>query len=171
MDKGLLLALINQINAEIYSSYLYLSMSSDMTHKGFSGFAHWFQIQAQEEMIHAMKLFNYVNERGEKVIMKSIKAPPTEWETPLQVFKATLAHEKTVSESMRSIYKIAREVFDPATEIFLNWFIMEQVEEEANAAELIQKLELADHVPAGILMLDKDLASRPDLITIAQSGE
>jgi len=171
MDKGLLLALINQINAEIYSSYLYLSMSSDMTHKGFSGFAHWFQIQAQEEMIHAMKLFNYVNERGEKVIMKSIEAPPTEWETPLEVFKATLAHEKTVSESMRSIYKIAREVFDPATEIFLNWFIMEQVEEEANASELIQKLELADHVPAGILMLDKDLASRPDLITIAQSGE
>lgn len=171
MNEKLLNALIDQINAEIYSSYLYLAMAADATHKGYPGCAHWFQIQAQEEMVHAMKFYDYLNERGEKVILKQIEAPQATWDSITDTFHATLEHERKVSGLIRDLYKIAREVFDPATEIFLNWFIMEQVEEEAHASEIIQKLELAQNAQAGLLQLDNELGQRPMLITLNQAAE
>lgn len=171
MDPKLLKALNEQINAEMYSSYLYLSMATDCADKGFAGFCNWFKVQAQEEMVHAMKIYDYVLERGEKVIHEAIAAPPSSWETPLQIFTAAYDHEKHVSGLIRGVYKVARDVFDPATEIFLQWFISEQVEEEANASEVVQQIKMAEGVPAALLMLDKDLAGRPLLFTVAPGHE
>jgi ferritin len=170
MDLKLLKALNDQVNAEMYSSYLYLAMSADASDKGFSGMSNWFQIQAQEEMIHAMKIFKYIIDRGEKVEFKQIEKPPVVWENVVDLFEATLAHEKLVSGMFRVLYKIAREIFDPETEIFLTWFITEQVEEEAHASEILQKVKMTQNVPGALFVVDKDLGSRPQLVTIQQNN-
>ena len=166
MEKKLLDALNAQINEELYSSYLYLSMATDSAIRGYPGFANWFRVQAEEEMFHSMKFYQFVMERGERVVLDAIKAPEVSWETPLASIKAALAHEKHITGRINSLYRIARETFDPATEIFLQWFVTEQVEEEANVSDIVQRLEQAAQVPSILIMLDRELATRPHLYTL-----
>ncbi len=171
MDATLLNAMINHINVEIYSSYLYLAMAADATDKGYPGFSHWFMVQSQEELSHAMKIYTYLVERGEKVTFGAIEAPPTTWDSLTAIFEETLEHEKSISARIRDLFKTARDIFDPATEIFLNWFIMEQVEEETNVVDILQKLQLAQDAHGGLLQLDRELSQRAHLYTLNRPAE
>ncbi|MBU1244704.1 ferritin [Myxococcota bacterium] len=159
-------AINDQINAEMFSAYLYQSMAADMEHKGFAGIAHWFLAQAQEEMVHAMKFYGYIIERGEKVTLKALEAPQTTWKDPKAVFEAALTHEKYITSRINNLYKLAQKAGDPATEIMLHWFIKEQVEEEANANEILAKIQLMGKTPDAMYLLDRELAARPMLFTM-----
>lgn len=154
-------AINNQIQAELYSAYLYLSMSAYSESKNLAGFAHWLKLQYQEETGHALKLIDYLQERGGKVELKRIDAPPSEFGTPLEVFEQTLAHEEHVTSLINKLYEIAVEEKDYAAQIFLQWFITEQVEEEASASAVVERLKIiGDKSPGGILYLDKELGKR-----------
>lgn len=153
-------ALNKQINAEFEASYLYLSMSAYFESINLPGFANWMKIQAQEELTHAMKIFRFVNDRGGRVILTAISKPETEWKTPLDAFEGALAHEQKVTGMIDNLVDIATEEKDHASRSMLNWFVDEQVEEEANASEIAEKLKLIGDKGQGLLMLDRDLASR-----------
>ncbi len=153
-------ALNEQINAELYSSYLYLSMSAYFESISLKGFAQWMKAQAEEELLHAIKFYDFVNERGGRVILKAIKAPETEWESPLAVFEAVLKHEQMVTGLINDLVNLAIEEKDHATNIFLQWFVSEQVEEEASAEEIVQKLKLMGEARGGMFMLDRELGER-----------
>ena len=153
-------ALNSQINAEMYSSYLYLAMSAYLESAGLAGFANWMKAQAQEELFHAMKFFHYVNERGGRVALEKIKAPPAEWEDALSVFKATCDHEEKVTGLINALVDLAAKEKDHATNGFLQWFVTEQVEEEATAADILNRLKLAGETPTGLYLMDRDLGSR-----------
>jgi len=153
-------ALNDQINAELYSAYIYLSMSSYFTSVNLEGFATWMTVQTQEELSHAMKLFNYVNERGGRALMAPIEGPDTEWDSPLAAFETAYKHEQYVTGRINDLVKIAREENDTATEIMLQWFVSEQVEEEASADGIVQNLRLVQGAPGGIFMLDRELGAR-----------
>lgn len=153
-------ALNDQINAEIWSAYLYLSMSAHFQSENLSGFANWMRIQWQEELSHATKFFDYVNERGGKVSLQPIAAVETSWKDPLDVFRATLQHEQHVSSLINNLVDIAVSERDHATNNMLQWFVAEQVEEEANVENIMQQLKLIDGFGHGILMLDRELATR-----------
>ncbi len=152
-------ALNEQINREMYSAYLYMDMSAYSTHIGLNGFANWFMVQYQEEMTHAMKIYDYINEQGGQVKLKEIKKPPSEFESPLKMFEATLEHEKFITKSINELMDLAIKENDHATQIFLHWFVTEQIEEEANDNEIIAKLKLVGD-GNGLFMLDKELAAR-----------
>ena len=152
-------ALNNQINKEIYSSYLYLSMSANFEATNLPGFAHWMKNQAMEEMVHAMKMFKYVNERGGRVILETIDKPQVEWETPLAAFQHVYEHEQYVTSLINGLVDLAIEERDHATNQFLQWFVEEQVEEEDTANGLVQKLDLVKD-GSGLFMLDKELGAR-----------
>lgn len=149
-----------QINAELYSSYLYLSMSAYFESKGLPGFANWMRCQAQEEVVHAMKFYNFICERGGIVKLKAIDAVPIEWESPLAVFEAGYAHEQKVTGLINSLVDLAIEEKDHASNNFLQWFVAEQVEEEASADQVIQKIKLAGERGGGLFMVDRELAQR-----------
>ncbi len=149
-----------QINAELWSAYLYLSMATNFEAKGLPGVANWFKIQFKEEQAHAEIFMNYINSRGGRVILKPIDAVETEWGTPLDAFKATLAHEQKVTALINSIYALAESEHDYATRDRLNWFISEQVEEEESAQELIDKFTLIGDNGMGLYMLDQELGTR-----------
>ncbi|MBR6640282.1 MAG: ferritin [Muribaculaceae bacterium] len=149
-----------QINAELWSAYLYLSMATNFEAQGRSGIANWFKIQFKEEQAHAEIFMNYVNARGGRVILKPIDAVETEWATPLDAFKATLAHEQKVTALINNLYALAESERDYATRDRLNWFISEQVEEEESAQELIDKFSLIGDNGMGLYMLDQELAAR-----------
>lgn len=149
-----------QINRELYSEYLYLSMSAYLENKGLAGMANFMRVQAQEEHFHAMKFFNYVNERGGRVVLDAIEQPPVDFETPLAVFEESLKHEKIVTDLINKLMDLAIEVNDHATRSFLNWYVDEQVEEENSFQTIIDKLELVGGKGHGLLMLDKDLGMR-----------
>ncbi len=153
-------ALNGQVNAELYSAYLYLSMAAHFESTNFSGMANWMRIQVQEEQFHAMKLFNYILERGGKVTLGPIEAPPNDWDSPLAVFEATLKHEQKVTGLINDLVYLAREEKDNASEIFLQWFVNEQVEEEDNASTIVGQLELIKDSPEALFMMDKDLSQR-----------
>jgi len=153
-------ALNGQLNAELYSAYLYLSMAAYFESTNLSGMANWMRVQTQEEQFHAMKLFNYILERGGKVTLDVIEAPPTEWDSPLSVFKSGLKHEQKVTGLINDLVYLAREEKDNASEIFLQWFVNEQVEEEDNASTIVGQLELITDSPQALFMMDKDLAQR-----------
>ena len=153
-------ALNKQINNEIYSAYLYLSMSAHSTFTGFKGFANWFMVQYQEEMVHAIKIYDYINDQGGQVKLMAIVQPPTEFGSPLDMFKKTLKHEKFVTKSINDLVNLAIEEKDHATNIFLQWFVTEQIEEEANDNEIIAKLKLVGKEGNGLFMIDKELATR-----------
>ena len=153
-------ALNNQINAEMYSSYLYLSMNAYFKSVNLEGFANWMQCQAQEEMIHAMKIYDFVNQRGGRVILKGIDAPPDSWNSPLVVFEETLQHEQKVTALINDLVDIAIKERDHATNAFLQWFVTEQVEEEESADGVLQQLKLLGDVGGGLYMLDREMASR-----------
>ena len=153
-------AINSQINAEIYSSYLYLSMSAYFESINLSGFASWMRAQAQEEMVHAMKFYDYVNERGGRVILGPIEAPPSEWESAVSVFDATYKHEQKVTGLINDLVDLAIEEKDHATNNLLQWFVSEQVEEEASASGVLNKAKLTGDAPGGLFMLDQELGAR-----------
>lgn len=160
INKRIEEAINNQINAELWSAYLYLSMSLDCASKGLQGAANWFDIQFQEEQAHAMKFKNYLIARGAKVNLMPIAEVKTEWPSLLEIFKDTLHHEEKVTALLNNIFKIALEENDVATQSMLKWFIDEQVEEEENATSMIDALKLIGDNGYGLYMLDKELATR-----------
>ncbi len=160
ISKKMTDALNLQINKELYSAYLYLAMSSHAQDIGLKGFANWFFIQVQEEMSHAQKFYNYVIEQNQKVALDEIKKPPADFESPMDMFTKTLEHEQFVTKSINGLVALAREENDYATEIFLQWFVTEQIEEEGNDNDIIDKLKYIGDNGNGLLMLDKELGAR-----------
>lgn len=153
-------ALNEQVNAEFWSAYFYLSMSCNFESKGLTGLANWFRVQFQEEQAHAQIFINYINARGGRVKLMPIAEVATEWETPLDALKDTLAHEQKVTAMINNIFALAEAEHDYATREKLNWFVNEQVEEEETAQELIDKFKLINGDGMGIYMLDQELAAR-----------
>ena len=153
-------ALNEQINAELWSAYLYLSMGMQFENAGLNGVANWFKVQFQEEQAHAEIFMNFVNQRGGRVLLKPIAAVDTDWATPLDAFKATLAHEQKVTAMINNLYSIAEEEKDYATRERLVWFVNEQVEEEDSAQELIDKFTLIGNDGMGLYTLNQELAAR-----------
>ncbi len=160
MNSELLEALNKQLNAELYSAYLYLSMAAYFDYKGLQGFAHWMRKQAEEELGHAMKFYEYINDRGGRVVLYEVEKPPSDWGTVTDVFRHAYQHEKKVTESINKLVDLARKHDDKPTEVFLQWFVQEQVEEEKSFAEILQLLEYAGEKPQSILMLNSHLAQR-----------
>jgi len=153
-------ALNGQMNAELYSSYLYLSMSAYFQDINLGGFANWMRVQAQEELVHAMKFYDFVNERGGRVVLKAVEGPPIEWDSPLAVFEAAYKHETKVTGLINELVELALAEHDHATNIFLQWFVTEQVEEEDSANEVVQKIKLMGDAQGGLFMLDQELGQR-----------
>lgn len=152
--------LIEQINNEFYSAYLYLSMSAHFSDVGLLGFANWMRVQTQEELAHAMFIYDFLINRGEKVTLGNIAAAPSDWGSPLSVIEAALKHEVHITGLINNIAAVAEQHNDRATMSFMNWFIDEQVEEEANAQDIIAKLKLIGDDKSALYLLDKDLATR-----------
>lgn len=160
LSKTMEKALNEQINAEFYSSYMYLSMSTYFDSIGLPGAAQWTRAQTQEEWFHGMKLFGYVNERGGRVALKAIKQPPVDWKSTLHVFQEILSHEQKVTGLINNLINLAVEEKDHATNIFLQWFISEQVEEEANVGAVLDKLKLIGKDTTALFTLDATLGQR-----------
>ena len=154
-------ALNEQINAELYSAYLYYAMSAHLEAEGLAGMAAWMRMQAVEEMTHVHKFFGFINERGGRVVLATIEAPPTSWESPEIIFEATCAHEAHVTDLINGLVDIAIEDRDHATNNFLQWFVGEQVEEEATASDILNKLKLVRSSAGGLFMIDQELGQRP----------
>jgi ferritin len=160
LKKKVLKALTRQINEEMYSGYLYLSMESYFHSISLSGFATWMRVQAQEELYHGMKLYDFVHERGGRVILDAINRPDSKWTTPLIAFEQVMAHEEKVTALINELMDLATAEQDHATKIFLQWFVSEQVEEEASVGEVLNKLRLIQNDSSGLFMLDAELAKR-----------
>ncbi len=160
MDKELLDALNTQMNREFHAAYLYLAMAAYFESENLKGFAKWMRAQANEELEHAMKFFDFINERNETVVLKPIEAPKQEWNSPLEAFKDAYEHERKVSNYIHQIYELAQQKKDYPTQVFLHWFITEQVEEEDQTLQIVELLEKAGDNFAAILELDERLGSR-----------
>jgi ferritin len=158
-------ALNGQVNAELYSSYLYLSMNAYFKSVNLDGFANWMYAQAQEELMHAMKLYDFINQRGGRTLLAAIEAPPAQWDSSLAVFEDTLKHEKKVTGLINGLVDIAMEERDHATQIFLQWFVTEQIEEEESVGNVLEQLKLLGDAKQGLFMMDRELATRqaPDM--------
>ena len=148
------------INAEMYSSYLYLAMSAYFESLNLTGFANWMRVQSQEEALHFNKFYDYVHERGGRVTMEAIEKPPADWSSPVDAFRATYEHEQMVTEMIDKLVGVAIEERDRAPESFLKWFVDEQVEEEATADRIVKTLEMSGESPVAVLMLDREMAAR-----------
>jgi ferritin len=153
-------AINEQINKELYSAYLYLSMAAHFEHENLPGFAHWMYVQEGEEKEHGMKFYKFLVDRGAKVELKAIAAPVSTWQTSLELFKEVQKHEAAVTASINALYELALAEKDYPTQVLLQWYITEQVEEEKNAAEIVQQLELIDAKGTAVLMLDHQLGHR-----------
>ena len=153
-------ALNQQVNAELWSSYLYLSMSYDMDNKGYEGMASWFAMQAKEELKHSVKFMKFIGEMDGKVALIPINEVKQVWDSPLEAFEETLKHEKVVTQKIHNLMDIAIEVKDYATQSMLKWFIDEQVEEEDTARKILEKLKRIDNSVNGLYALDKQLGKR-----------
>ncbi len=164
-------ALNGQVNAELYSAYLYLSMESYFKSLNLNGFASWMRVQTQEEVMHAMKIYEFINERGGKVVLKAIEGPPTEWDCPLAVFEAVYVHEQKVTGLINDLVDLAIKEKDHATNSFLQWFVNEQVEEESSADEIVQQLKMMENAPGGMFMLDRELGQRVFTPPVTAEGE
>ena len=158
-----------QINAEMYSGYMYLSMVAYFQDIYLPGFAAWMKAQSQEELFHAMKMYDYVCERGGRVLLAPIAGPPTEWESPLAVMEAVLEHEQKVTGLINDLVDLAISEKDHASNIFLQWFVSEQVEEEDSVSDVLNKVKLMGGTGGGMFMLDRDLGQR--VFTMPQTGE
>ncbi len=153
-------ALNNHIQEEIYSSYLYLSMAAYAHEQGLNGFAHWMKLQSQEEWGHAMKMFEFVIQRGGRVQLKDIKKPPYDFESIPLMMKATFAHEQKITALLNKLYDDAGKQKDTGTQVMLQWFVSEQIEEEAQISEILQKLKFVADKSSGLLYLDKEMKKR-----------
>lgn len=160
LDSDMQDAINTQIRNEYYSSYLYLSMSAYCESRNFPGCASWLRRQSEEELVHAMKLFDYMADRGARVVLESIDQPPSEFGALLEVFEEVLEHEREVTGMINSLYDLAVSQNDHATAVALHWFIEEQVEEEKSAEEVVEKLKLASDNGAALMILDAELGSR-----------
>jgi len=160
MKKKMEKALNKQINAELYSSYLYLAMESYFQSISLTGFAKWMRGQVQEEMFHGMKIYDYVHERGGRAQFEAITKPQTQWDSPLVAFEHILAHEESVTGLINNLIDVALDVRDHAAKAFLNWFITEQVEEEATVGEIVARLRLIGDDSSGLFLLDSELSKR-----------
>lgn len=153
-------AINSQINKEIQSSYLYLSMAAHFEAVHFPGFAHWMEMQSKEEWEHAMKLYEFLHERGGRVVLGAIEKPISDFKSPIDTFSMVLEHEKKVTASINALYELALKENDYPAQVMLQWFITEQVEEEKSTGDVIAQLKMVGDEPAGLLMLDKQLGSR-----------
>ncbi|WP_243362805.1 ferritin [Fundidesulfovibrio terrae] len=160
LSKKMEQALNDQVKWELWSSYLYLSMSSYFQDMGLVGFANWMQVQEQEEKFHATKFYNYTIERGGRIKLQTLEAPENTWKSPLIAFQETLKHEQGVTARINALMDLAIKEKDHATASYLKWFIDEQVEEEANVQDVINKLKLVEGNPSALYLLDKELAVR-----------
>jgi ferritin len=167
LSQGIQEAINDQIHHEFHSAYVYLSMSAYLEAANFTGFAKWMRIQAKEEVNHAMRLFDYTNDRNGRVTLKALEQPPTNFKSVLDVFENALQHEMKVTGMIHSLYALATKENDYATSVALQWFINEQVEEEATATAVVDRLKIAGNDGAALLMLDRELGSRP----AAEEGE
>lgn len=150
----------DQINKELYSEYLYLSMKAYFERLNLKGFVNWFSVQVQEEHAHAMGMFDYVHERGGEVELEAIEKPETNWASPLACFEQVLEHEEFVTSRINALMDVADEVKDRAALSFLDWYLKEQVEEEANVGGVLATLRLIGDDKKALLMLDRELAAR-----------
>lgn len=153
-------ALNEQLNAELYSSYLYLSMSAYFESIALKGFANWMRIQAQEELAHAMKFHDFLQERGGRVILNAVDAPQTQWDSPLAAFEHVYQHEQKVTDLINNLVNLAISEADHAANNFLQWFVAEQVEEESSADEIVQKMKLLGDDRSALFFLDQELGKR-----------
>lgn len=153
-------AINKQINAEFYSAYLYLSMSAQAQALSLKGVAHWFEIQYQEEVAHAQGFIKYLQDRGGRVLLGAIEAPQTDWDSAVAMFQHTCEHEAHVTSLINDLAALAAEEKDFATSQFLNWYVKEQVEEEATAADILGEVTLAQNAPGATFMIDRELAAR-----------
>jgi len=160
INEKLVKALNEQINKELYSEYLYLSMAVYLAHENLDGFANFMFIQAQEEHLHATKMINYVLERGGKVSLKKIDEPKTEFESVLEIFEMAWEHEKFISNSINKLMDLAIGINDHSAKGFLQWYVDEQVEEESSMEKIVKKLQMIKDSPHGLMMLDSQLAER-----------
>lgn len=160
ISKKMAQALNEQINNEFYSAYLYLSMSAYFEEMSLKGLAKWMHLQAKEEINHGMKIFDFIIERDGKVILEKIDMPASTWKSPLAVFKAALEHEKKVTGMIYNLVDLAIKEKDYTTKSFLQWYLDEQVEEEAQVKEVIDKFTVIDECACGVLMIDKELGKR-----------
>jgi ferritin len=153
-------ALNDQIQKEFHSAYIYLSMSAYFEAENLPGAAHWMRHQAEEEQEHAMKIFDFLNDRGGRVALQAIGAQPATFASPLAVFEAAYAHEQKVTQSIHDLYALAVQEGDYPTQVMLQWFIDEQVEEEKNASAIVAQLHMVGDSPAALFMIDRQLAAR-----------
>ena len=160
INKTMQDAMNEQINKEMFSSYLYLSMAAYFEGRNLPGFANWMRLQAEEEREHAMKFYDFILERGGRVELKAIEAPKLEWGSNLEVAEEVAAHEALVTASINSLYELALKEKDYPAQVMLQWFITEQVEEESNAAQVVADLKLIEERGTAVLMLDKQLGKR-----------
>ncbi|MDI3473263.1 MAG: ferritin [Thermotogaceae bacterium] len=160
LNEKMIEALNKQINEEFYSAYLYLSMSAYFDSINLKGFAHWMMVQYKEEVEHGMKIYRYLQSQGAEVKLFAIKEPPQKWNSPLHAFEETLKHEQHITECINKLVDLAEELKDRATFNFLQWYIDEQVEEEENDREIIEKLKLVGDNTNGLFMIDRILAQR-----------
>lgn len=149
-----------QIKNEFYSAYMYLSMSAYLADMGLPGFANWMRVQAREEVTHATKMYDYVLSRSGKIALKAIDEPPIAWKTPLDVMQAALKHEQFVTKRINELTDLAVKEKDHASQIFLSWYITEQVEEEQNFGDIVSALKLIKGEGQGLLMMDRELGTR-----------
>lgn len=160
LKEKMLKAMNSQINAEMYSSYLYLSMEAYFHSLSLDGFARWMRAQVQEELFHAMKFYDFVCERGGRVVLDSINKPDANWKSPLVAFRQILKHEQHVTALINDLVDLAIVEKDHATVNFLQWFVAEQVEEEASAGAIVDKLQLIKEDTSGLFLLDAELGKR-----------
>lgn len=160
MDQTVKDLINDQITHEFYASYLYLAMAAHFEEQNYEGFAQWFRMQAQEEKAHAMKLFDFMVERGERIELQQIDKPPVEFGEPVDAFKAALAHEQKVTGLINRIYEAAVDARDYPTQVMLQWFIEEQVEEEATTGTAVERLEMAGDSNAALMFLDSEYGKR-----------
>lgn len=160
MEKPVLDALNDQIRMELSSGYVYLSMSAQFEAESYGGFARWMRLQAAEELDHAMRLFDYVNRRGGRVVLQGVDAPPASFGRPLEAFQTALDHERKVTASIHALFELAGDHGDLATQRELDWFVTEQVEEEESAQRAVDLLTRAGDNDAALLMLDREFGRR-----------
>jgi ferritin len=160
LSKKMEKALNDQINAELHSAYLYLAMSAWFESQNLPGFAAWMRIQNREETVHAMKFFKFIIERRSQVTLTAIDQPAKEWKSPLAAFQAAFEHEQYITGRIGDLVNLATQEKDHATSTMLQWFVNEQVEEEASADSIVQKLKMAEKAPGAMLMLDQVLGQR-----------
>ncbi len=153
-------ALNKQLNAELYSAYMYLSMTAWFESVNLTGFASWMKTQVVEEIEHGMKFYDFINDRGGRVTLMPIEGPPTDWDSPVDVYEAAFKHEQYVTSLINDLVNLAIEEKDHATQIFLQWFVTEQVEEEASFGAILERLRMIGEAPSPLFMMDRELGQR-----------